>query len=82
MKQIIYKNITLQEMFEDFVKWQLCEDNKYGGEFYYRNCDGDFLEITEVDLLRSRFKTENDDFSEYDWELKESHIYIKEEVEE
>ena len=82
MKKIIYENIALKEMLEDLVKWQLNEDNKYGGLFYYQNWDGNFLEITEVDLLRSRFKTENDDFSEYDWELKESHIYIKEEVEE
>ena len=80
MSKVIYKNITLKEMLEDLVKWILGEDNEYGGEFYYRNCDGDYLEITEVDLLRSRFKTENDDFSEYDWELKESCIYVKEEI--
>lgn len=81
MKEIIYENITLKEMLEDLVKWQLNEDNKYGGEFYYRNGEGGYFEIIEVDLMRSRFETEDDDFSEYDWELKESNIYVKEEVE-
>lgn len=82
MGRITYKNITLKEMFEDLVKWQLYEGNEYGGEFYYRNGEGGFFEITEVDLMRSRFKTEDDDFSEYDWELEKSNIYVKEEVEE
>lgn len=82
MKEIIYKNITLKEMLEDLVKWVLGEECKYGGEFYYRNGDGGFFEITEVDLMRSRFEIEDNDFSEYDWELEESNIYIKEEVEE
>ena len=81
MKKIIYENITLKEMLEDLVKWQLNEDNKYGGEFYYRNGEGGYFEITEVDLMRSRFETEDGDFSEYDWELEESNIYVKEEVE-
>ena len=77
--KVIFKNITLKEMLEDLVKWILGEDNEYGGMFYYQNGDGKFLEITEVDLLRWRFVTEDDDFSEYDWELEESHIYVKEE---
>ena len=69
-------------MFEDLVKWQLSEDNEYGGEFYYQDGDGNFDEITQVDLMDSRFKTNDDDFSEYDWELEKSNIYVKEEVEE
>ena len=82
MSRITYKNITLKEMFEDLVKWQLGEDNEYGGEFYYQDGDGNFDLITEVDLLYSRFRTSDDDFSEYDWELEKSNIYVKEEVEE
>ena len=54
-KHTIYKNITLKEMLEDLVKWQLDEDNEYGGEFYYRNVYGDFIEITQVDLLCCSF---------------------------
>ena len=77
--KVMFKNITLKEMLEDLVKWVLGEECKYGGEFYYRNVEGGYFEITEVDLMRSRFKIENDDFSEYDWELEESHIYVKEE---
>lgn len=82
MNKITYKKITLKEMLEDLVKWVLGEECKYGGEFYYRNGEGDYFEITEVDLMRSRFKTEDNDFSEYDWELKESNIYVSEEIQD
>lgn len=82
MRATLHTRITLKEMLEDLVKWQLGEDNEYGGEFYYRNAYGDYKKITEVDLLDSRFKTENDDFSEYDWELKESNIYVREEIQD
>ena len=82
MRATLHTNITLKEMFEDLVKWQLGEDNEYDGEFYYQDGDGNFDLITEVDLLYSRFKTEDDDFSEYEWELEKSNIYVKEEVEE
>lgn len=81
MSKVTYKNITLKEMLEDLVKWVLGEDCKYGGEFYYRDGEGNYLEITEVDLLNGRFYTEDNDFSEYDWELKESNIYVKESAE-
>ena len=80
MRATLHTNITLKEMLEDLVKWVLGEDNEYGGEFYYRDGDGNYDKITEVDLLYSRFKTEDNDFSEYDWELEESNIYVKEEI--
>ena len=80
MKKATYKNITLKEMLEDLVKWQLNEEYKYG-TFYYQDGYGNFEEITQIDLLDSRFRTENGDFSEYEWELKESNIYVREEVE-
>ena len=80
MRATLYTNITLKEMLEDLVKWVLGEECKYSGEFYYRNGEGDYFEITEVDLMRSRFKTEDNDFSEYNWELKESNIYVREEI--
>ena len=82
MRATLYTNITLKEMLEDLVKWVLGEECKYGGEFYYRNGEGDYFEITEVDLMRSRFKTEDNDFSEYNWELKESNIYVREEIQD
>lgn len=80
MRATLHTNITLKEMLEDLVKWVLGEDNEYGGEFYYRDGEGNYLEITEVDLLNGRFYTEDNDFSEYDWELDESNIYVKEEI--
>ena len=80
MRATLHTNITLKEMLEDLVKWVLGEDCKYGGEFYYRDGEGNYLEITEVDLLNGRFYTEDNDFSEYDWELKESNIYVREEI--
>ena len=82
MRATLYTNITLKEMLEDLVKWQLGEDNEYGGEFYYRNGDGNYDEIIEVDLMYSRFQTDDGDFSEYDWELKESNIYVREEIQD
>lgn len=82
MRATLYTNITLKEMLEDLVKWVLGKECKYGGEFYYRNGEGDYFEITEVDLMRSRFKTEYNDFSEYNWELKESNIYVREEIQD
>ena len=36
------------------------------------------VEITEVDILRDRFKTIDDDFNYYEYELQDSHIYRKE----
>lgn len=80
MRATLHTNITLKEMLEDLVKWVLGEDCKYGGEFYYRDGEGNYLEITEVDLLNGRFYTEDNDFSEYDWELKESNIYVREKI--
>ena len=82
MKATLHTNITLKEMLEDLVKWVLGEDCKYGGEFYYRDGEGNYLEITEVDLLNGRFYTEDNDFSEYNWELKESNIYVREEIQD
>ena len=82
MRATLYTNITLKEMLEDLVKWVLGEECKYSEEFYYRNGEGDYFEITEVDLMRSRFKTEDNDFSEYNWELKESNIYVREEIQD
>lgn len=79
MRYTLYTRITLKEMLEDLVKWVLCEECQYGGEFYYRDGDGNYSKISVVNLLDSRFETEDDDFSEYDWELEESNIYVKEE---
>lgn len=69
--------VTLKEMLEELIKCIL--EKKERPTFYWK-CEyysnkPEYLEITQVDLLDSRFKTCNDDFSEYEWELEESRIY-------
>lgn len=78
-KKVEYKNISLKEMFENLVKLQLNEDCKYD-TFYYMNGFNEFVEITEVDLMDSRFRTIDCDFSEYNWESEKSNIYVREDL--
>lgn len=76
-----YKNITLEEMLNMLIQHII--NKKEIPTFYYRReydeFKEDFIGIKEIDLLDSRFRTIDDDFSEYDWELQESNIYIREE---
>ena len=76
-----YRNITLEEMLNMLIQHII--NKKEIPTFYYRReydeFKEDFIEINEIDLLDSRFKTVDNDFSEYDWELEESNIYIREE---
>lgn len=72
----MYKNISLEEMLKKEVKGILTNYEDGGTDYYYRNGEGEFHEITELDLLRGRFYIEDGDFSEFKWELEESHIYI------
>ena len=70
-------HISLKEMLEEIVDSILNKTNFKN--YYYRaeyepNKPKYFL-ITEVDLLSGRYKTENDDFSEFEWEIEESNIY-------
>lgn len=78
---IRYRNITLEEMLNMLIQHII--NKKEIPTFYYcREYDEfkeDFIEINEIDLLDSRFRTIDDDFSEYDWELEKSNIYIREE---
>ena len=75
-----FKNITLKEMFDICIDCIL--NNKEKPTFYYETeyeiGKFNYQEIMEIDLLDSRFKT-IDDFSEYEWEIAKSNIYIKEE---
>ena len=78
---IRYRNITLEEMLNMLIQHII--NKKEIPTFYYRReydeFKEDFIEINEIDLLDSRFRTIDDDFSEYDWELEKSNIYIREE---
>ena len=71
------KHIT----FEEMIKTELNDIlNHYSSThtYYYKNGEGEYHEIIELDLLRGRFITEDGDFSEFEWELEESHIYMEE----
>lgn len=72
-------NITLEKMLNILVDCVL--NTKDRPTFYYRReyekGHSEFIEITEVDLLDTRFRTIDGDFSEYDWELEKSNIYME-----
>lgn len=71
------KHIILKEMLETEVN-DILNSYKFGSHTYYwENGEGQYHEIIELDLLRGRFITDDGDFSEFEWELEESHIYMK-----
>ena len=49
-------------------------NNKPPNKYYWKYED-QYKEITEVDLLRDRFKTIDDDFNYYEFELENSNLY-------
>lgn len=70
------RKVTLKEMLENIVN---CILNKTEiPRYFYKNGYDEYDEILEVDLLRGRFVTAENDFSEYEWELEKSHIYVEE----
>ena len=69
------KHITLKEMFNILIDCIL--NNKEQPFFYYKR-ENEYVIIHEVDLMDSRFRTTDGDFSEYEWELEKSKIYVKE----
>lgn len=77
----IYRNITLEEMLTTMVNIILGKsEEKYFPKYYWNSGDEipNLVEITECDLF-DRLKMEDGDFSEFDWELEESRLYVKEE---
>ena len=72
------KHMTLQEMLENEVHDILNNYPTGGCTYFYKNGEGEYHEIIELDLLRGRFITDDGDFSEFEWELEESHIYMEE----
>lgn len=68
------KHITLKEMFDILTDCIL--NNKEQPSFYYKR-ENEYILIQSVDLMDSRFTTVDDDFSEYEWELAESNIYVE-----
>lgn len=69
------KHISLQEMLETEV-YNILNGYPYDNTYYWKDGDNNFHKIVELDLMRGRFITDNDDFSEFEWELEESRIYV------
>lgn len=70
------KNITLEEMLNAVTQDILSNCAIGASAYYYKDGSGEYHEIVELDLFRGRFVTDNGDFSEFEWELRESNIYI------
>ena len=75
-QKISFKNVSLEYMLDSLVKSII--ENKDYEEFYWYHEDTGFHEIVECDLFRGRFITDDSDFSEFEWEKENSHIFIKE----
>ena len=69
------KHITLKEMFEILIECII--NQKEQPTFYYKR-GNEYVIIQEVDLMDSRFRTIDGDFSEYEWELEKSTICVEE----
>lgn len=72
------KNITFKEMLDMEIADIFANYPDGGKTYFYKDGDGHYHEIVELDLLRGRFVTDNGDFSEFEWEINESRIYIEE----
>lgn len=72
------RHISLKEMLEMEVADLLSGYPTGGMTYFWKDGEGKYHEIVECDLLRGRFITDNGDFSEFEWELKESRIYVAE----
>ena len=81
-EKCVIKNISLKEMFDILINCILTQKEDYPTFYYKRENfhtgNPEFIEITEVDLLYGRFNTIDGDFSEFEWELENSNIYMKE----
>lgn len=67
--------ITLKEMLEEMVNCILNKEEFKN--YYWKDGENNYHLITEVDLMY-RIKTDNDDFTEFEWELEESSLYKEE----
>ena len=69
------KHITLKAMFKILID---CIINKKEQPIFYYKRENEYVIIQEVDLMQSRFRTIDCDFSEFEWELEDSNIYVEE----
>ena len=66
------EHITLKEMFNILID---CILNNREQPFFYYKREIEYVLIQEVDLMDSRLRTIDGDFTEYEWELEESNLY-------
>ena len=66
------EHITLKEMFNILID---CILNNREQPFFYYKRENEYVLIQEVDLMDSRLRTIDGDFTEYEWKLEESNLY-------
>lgn len=66
------EHIALKEMFNILID---CILNNREQPFFYYKRENEYVLIQEVDLMDSRLRTIDGDFTEYEWELEESNLY-------
>ena len=66
------EHIALKEMFTILID---CILNNREQPFFYYKRENEYVLIQEVDLMDSRLRTIDGDFTEYEWELEESNLY-------
>ena len=77
-KEIIKKisSLTSKEKLYQSLRIEL-NYLKELNNYYWKDGEKNYNLITEVDLMY-RIRTANDDFTEFEWELKESNLYKEE----
>ena len=77
-KEIIKKisSLTSKEKLYQSLRIEL-NYLKELNNYYWKDGEKNYHLITEVDLMY-RIRTANDDFTEFEWELKESNLYKEE----
>ena len=66
-------NITLDDMISEMLDC-IRKGTCYYTYYWYHEDKG-YIEIVECDLFRGRIVMADGDFSEFDWEMEDSHIY-------
>lgn len=73
--EVKFKSVSLEYMLNSLVSEVL--NGTESEQFYWYHEDTGFHEIVECDLYRGRFITDDGDFSEFSWEIANSHIYVR-----
>ena len=71
-----YEKVSLKKMFELIVDSIIFNHDM--PKFFWLDGENKLHEIVECDLMRGRLITDNQDFSEFDWEIKKvAYLYKK-----